>query len=118
MVRCGFCARGECKFGGCCARSLRIAATAKDLADSGYEPNTGANRAGGGSAPAGAGDSGKGDGWRTQGSSGSAPSAGDYWGGGDGWGDGGRFAALRVEGERHEEKIVRGAGLMHGTERG
>ena len=37
MIRCGFCARGECKFEGCCARSLRIAAAAKGSADSDYE---------------------------------------------------------------------------------
>ena len=39
MIRCGFCARGECKFEGCCARSLRIAAAAEDPADSDYEAN-------------------------------------------------------------------------------
>ena len=41
-------------------------------------------------------------------------SLGDYWSGGDGCSDGGRnwFAALWVEDESHEEKIVRGAGLM------
>ena len=37
MVRCGFCARGECKFQGCCARSLRVAAVVSDAADSDYE---------------------------------------------------------------------------------
>ena len=36
MIRCGFYARGECKFEGCCARSLRIAAAAKGSADSDY----------------------------------------------------------------------------------
>ena len=105
MIRCGFCARGECKFEGCCARSLRIAAAAKDLADSDYESNTGADSAGGGSAPAGDSDSDEDDGWRTQGSSGAASSAEDYWSGGDDCSDGGRFAALWVEDERHEEKI-------------
>ena len=39
MIRCGFCARGECKFEGCCARPLRIAAAAEGPADSGYEAN-------------------------------------------------------------------------------
>ena len=39
-------------------------------------------------------------------------SVGDYRSGGDGCNDGGRFAALWAEDERHEEKIVRGAGLM------
>ena len=34
MIRCGFYARGECKFEGCCARSLRIAAAPKGSADS------------------------------------------------------------------------------------
>ena len=48
VIRCGFCARGECKFEGCCARSLRIVAATKDLADSDYESNTGADIAGGG----------------------------------------------------------------------
>ena len=37
LVRCGFCARGECKFEGCCARSLRVAAAVPDAADSDYE---------------------------------------------------------------------------------
>ena len=37
MVRCGFCARGECKFQGCCARSLRVAAVVSNAADSDYE---------------------------------------------------------------------------------
>ena len=37
MVRCGFCVRGECKFEGCCARSLRVAAVVSDAADSDYE---------------------------------------------------------------------------------
>ena len=40
VIRCGFCARGECKFEGCCARSLRIAAAAKDPADSDYEASS------------------------------------------------------------------------------
>jgi len=57
MIRCGFCARGECKFEGCCARALRIAAATKDLADADYESNTSADSAGGGSAPAGGGGS-------------------------------------------------------------
>ena len=39
VIRCGFCARGECKFEGCCARPLRIAAAAEGPADSGYEAN-------------------------------------------------------------------------------
>ena len=30
MVRCGFCVRGECKFEGCCARTIRAATAAKD----------------------------------------------------------------------------------------
>ena len=30
--------RGECKFQGCCAQSLRVAATVPGAADSGYEP--------------------------------------------------------------------------------
>ena len=37
LIRCGFCARGECKFEGCCARSLRVAASVPDAADSDYE---------------------------------------------------------------------------------
>ena len=37
MVRCGFCVRGECKFQGCCARSLRVVAVAPGAAGSGYE---------------------------------------------------------------------------------
>ena len=37
LIRCGFCARGECKFEGCCARSLRVAAAVPDAADSDYE---------------------------------------------------------------------------------
>ena len=37
MVRCGFCVRGECKFQGCCARSLRVAAAVSDATDSDYE---------------------------------------------------------------------------------
>ena len=37
MVRCGFCVRGECKFQGRCARSLRVAAVVSDAADSDYE---------------------------------------------------------------------------------
>ena len=37
MIRCGFCARGECKFEGCCARSLRVAVAVPDAADSDYE---------------------------------------------------------------------------------
>ena len=35
-----------------------------------------------------------------------------YWSGGDGCSDEGRFAPLWVEDESHEEKIVRGAGLL------
>ena len=36
-MRCGFCVRGECRFGASCARSLRIAAAVPDAADSDYE---------------------------------------------------------------------------------
>ena len=35
-MRCGFCVRGECRFGPCCARSRRFAAK-RMSADSGYE---------------------------------------------------------------------------------
>ena len=56
--------------------------------------------------------SGEDDGWRTQGSNGAASSARDHWSGDDSCNDGGRLAALWIEDERREEKIVRGAGLM------
>ena len=105
MVRCGFCARGECKFEGCCARSLRIAAAAKASADSDYESNGGADNARGGSAPSSDGDrgeedSGEDEGWRTQDSSGAASSTRDSGSGDDGCSDGGRFAALGVGDEK------------------
>ena len=45
MIRCGLCARGECRFEGCCARTLRTDAAAKASADSDYEPNSGADNA-------------------------------------------------------------------------
>ena len=50
LVRCGFCARGECKFEGCCARSLRVAAAVPDAADSDYESADSNDCAGDGSA--------------------------------------------------------------------
>ena len=119
-MRCGFCVRGECRFGACCARSRRCAAE-QVAEDSEYESSgasaeddSSADSAGEGSALAGGSDSGEDEGWLTQGSAGAASSMGDYWSGDDGCSDGGRFAALWVEDERHEEKIVRGVGLLGG----
>ena len=119
-MRCGFCVRGECRFGACCARSRRCAAE-QVAEDSEYESSgasaeddSSADSAGEGSALAGGSDSGEDEGWLTQGSSGAASSMGDYWSSDDGCSDGGRFAAIWVEDERHEEKIVRGVGLLGG----
>ena len=50
LTRCGFCARGECKFEGYCARSSRVAAAAPDAADSDYESADSNDCAGDGSA--------------------------------------------------------------------
>ena len=83
----------------------------KASADSGYESNNGADSEGGDNALADDGDSGEDDRWQTQGSVGGS-SFGGFWSGGGGYSDEGRFAPLWVEGERHEEKIVRGAGLL------
>ena len=105
MIRCGFCARGECRFEGCCARALRTAA-AKASADSDYESNSGADNARGDSALSSDGDRGEDDGWETQ-SSGGGSSLVDCWSGGDCCSDEGRFAALGAE--RREEDSVRGA---------
>ena len=47
-------------------------------------------------------------------SSGAASNERDFGSGDDDCSDGGRFAALCVEDERHEEEIVRGVGLLGG----
>ena len=116
-MRCGFCVREECRFGACCARSRRFAAeripddSEYESSGASAEDDSSADSAGEGSALTGGSDSGEDEGWRTQDSSGAAhassTSARD-----DVCSDGGRFAALWVEDERHEEKIVRGVGLM------
>ena len=116
MIRCGFCARGECKFEGCCARTVRAAAASKDRADSDYESGS-ADSEGGDIGLAGEGVSDEDDGWLTQSSKGGSISSdeGAYWSGGeggDGFSDGGRFAALGVVDASLEEKIVRGEGLL------
>ena len=105
-------------FGACCARDRPRRFVAERISEgSGYE-SSGASAEGdiSDSALAGDGCSGKDDGWRTQDSGGSAStsSAGDHWSGDDGCSDGTRFAPLWVEDERHEEKIVRGVGLLGG----
>ena len=111
-----FCVRGECKFEGCCARSLRVAAATGDQADSDYESGS-ADSEGGDIGPAEEGVSDEDDGWRTQGSKGGSV-GGDrraHWGGGEGddsFSDGGRFAALGVEDVSLKEKIALGEGLL------
>ena len=116
MVRCGFCVRGECKFEGCCARSLRVAAATGDQVDSDYESGS-ADSEGGDIGLAEEGVSDEDDGWRTQGSKGGSV-GGDrraHWGGGEGddsFSDGGRFAALGVEDVSLREKIALGEGLL------
>ena len=116
MIRCGFCARGECKFEGCCARTIRAAAASKDQADSDYESGS-ADSEGGDIGLAGEGVSDEDDGWLTQSSKGGSVSSdeGAYWSGGegdDGCSDGGRFAALGVGTERR--RSCSWAGLLGG----
>ena len=110
-MRCGFCLRGECRFGPCCPRSRRFAAELV-AEDSGYE-STGASAEDDSSTDAG-GDSEGGDddsdeGWRTDGAS----SRGDYSSAnsGDRCGDGGRYVALFVDDDSKEEQITRGVAL-------
>ena len=119
-MRCGFCVRGECRFGPLCARSKRSAAVLA-FADSDYgsgdvsaeDDNT--DSAGGdnegGEDDEGT-DEGDGDdeGWCVQ-SSGRTSVAGDFCvAEPDHCGDEGRYAALWVE-ERKEKQITQGVAL-------
>ena len=129
-MRCGFCVRGECRFGPCCARSRRFAAELV-AEDSGYESTSasaegdssnegeGGNDEGGDSGGATselAGSEGDCDGlvrmthegWRTDSSSASASSAYCSAGSGDCSGGEGRFVALFVDDDSKEEEITRG----------
>ena len=110
MVRCGFCVRGECKFEGCCARTIRAAAASEDQADSDYESGS-ADSEEGDIGLAGEGVSDEDDGWLTQSSKGGSVSSDERaWGDDDCCSDEGRFAALGAEGR--EEDSVRGTGLL------
>ena len=126
-MRCGFCVRGERRFGASCARSRRCAAE-RNPDDSDYESSgasagddSSTDSAGEGSALAGGSDIGEGEGWRTQGSSGAAPNARDYGSGDDGCSDGGTTEAgsLRsgssTRGRRRRSFVVWGCSVVELT---
>ena len=120
-MRCGFCVRGECRFGPCCARSRRFAAELV-AEDSGYESTSASAEGdssnegergndeggdiGGATSELAGGEGGyDGEGWRTDSSSASASSAYCSAGSGDCCGGEGRFVALFVDDDSREEEI-------------